>query len=274
MRSGDTVLCAVDRDDRAADLVVAARRLSCVAGMRPVFVHVDASADSDVAELVEMGVAPDELPVRSGDPECEVLRLVRDERPAIAVVGGGHRGSVAEALLGGVCASLAHDPSCPVMVVAPGMDVSFDGGPVVCGLRLDHTAGGPARWAGQLAALADRWLILANMVSATQLAALGAPHAPVAAATAGLVEAEERTAFERLRDTLADLRLPSAARGDVAVRIAPAVDGLAELADDVDADAIVVGAHRRGPVRKIVLGSIWRELWQRAPCPVIVVADD
>ena len=61
--------------------------------MRPVFAHVAARADADVGELVEMGIAPDELPVRSGNPECEVLRLVRDERPALALVGGGHRGA-------------------------------------------------------------------------------------------------------------------------------------------------------------------------------------
>jgi nucleotide-binding universal stress UspA family protein len=145
---------------------------------------------------------------------------------------------------------------------------------VVCGVKLDHAAGRPARWAGRFAALADRWLVLAHAVSPIGVAALGTPHAPVAAATVGLIEAEERTAVERLRDTLAELRLPRGGRGDVAVRTGPPPIGLAELAEDMDADAIVVGAHRRGAVREAMLGSVWRELWQRAPCPVIVVADD
>ncbi len=274
MHSCDTVLCAVDHDDRAADLIVAARRLSCVAGMRPVFAHVAARADADVGELIEMGIAPDELRVRSGDAQSEILRLVRDERPAMTLVGGGHGGSLVEAVLGGVCTSLAYDPSCPVVVVAPGMDVSFDGGPLVCGVEVDRAAGRPARWAGHLAALADRWLVLAHMVSPGLAAALGAPHAPVAAATIGLIDAEERTAGERLREALAQLRLSAGARGDVAVRTSPAIVGLAEVAEDLDADAIVVGAHRRGMVREVVLGSLWRELWHTAPCPVIVVADD
>lgn len=273
MRRGDTIVCAIDRDDRAADLVVAARRVSSVAGARPVFLHVVASADARVDELIDLGIAPDELHVRRGDPECEAVRLVRDERAGMALVGAGHRGSVAEALLGGVCAGLAYDPSCPVMVVGPGMDVSFDGGPVVCGLKLDDAAGRPARWARQFAELADCWLVLAHMVSPTTVAALGVPHAPVGAAAVALIEAEERTAVQRLHATLSELRLPGG-RGDIAVRTAPAVIGLVELAEDVGADAIVVGAHRRGPLRQIVLGSIWRELWQRAPCPVIVVVDD
>lgn len=105
-------------------------------------------------------------------------------------------------------------------------------------------------------------------------AALGVPHTPVGAATVELIEAEERTAGECLREALAQLRLSPGARGDVAVRIGPAIVGLAEVAEDLHADAIVVGAHRRGPVREVVLGSLWRELWHRSPCPVIVVADD
>lgn len=176
--------------------------------------------------------------------------------------------------MGGVCAGLAHDPSCPVMVVAAGMDVSFDGGPVVCGVELDRTPGRPAKWAGRLAALADRWLVLAHMISPNLVAALGVPHAPVAAAIVELIAAEERTAGECLREALAQLQLFPGARADVAVRISPAIVGLAEVAEDLHADAIVVGAHRRGPVHEVVLGSLWRELWHRSPCPVIVVADD
>ena len=152
------------------------------------------------------------------------------------------------------------------MVVAAGMDISFDGGPAGVRVELDRTPARPAMWAGRLAALADRWLVLAHMISPSLVAALGVPHAPAAAATVGLIEAEERTAGECLREALAQLRLPPGARGDVAVRIGPAIVGLAEIAEDLHADAIVVGAHRRGPVREVVLGSLWRSRTRlRAP---------
>ena len=118
-----------------------------------------------------------------------------------------------------------------------------------------------------MAALADRWLVLAHMISPNLVAALGVPHAPVAAATVGLIEAEERTAGECLREALAQLRLSPGARADVAVRIGPAIVGLAEVAEDLHADAIVVGAHRRGPVREVVLGSLWRGAGTVVPVP-------
>lgn len=269
-----TVLCAIDRDDRAGDLVVAARRVACVTGLRPVFVHVARTAEAGAAEMAEVGVARSELRVLRGDPERELLGLVRDERPAIAVVGATHRGILVDALLGGVCAKLAQDPSCPVMVVAPGMTTAFEGGPVVCGVKLDDTAGRCANWASSFAALTDRWLVLAHVVSTTQIAALATAHAPASAATVGLIEAEERTARQRLDATRGELDVPAAARSDVAVRTGTPAVGLVELAEDLAADAIVVGAHRRAPFREAVIGSIWRELWRRAPCPVIVVADE
>jgi nucleotide-binding universal stress UspA family protein len=40
------------------------------------------------------------------------------------------------------------------------------------------------------------------------------------------------------------------------------------------ADLILIGSHARGRVAQFLLGSVARELIQRAPCPVLVVAHD
>ena len=46
---------------------------------------------------------------------------------------------------------------------------------------------------------------------------------------------------------------------------------LLRLANDRDASAVVVGAHRYGRVERIVMGSTSRQVLEHARCPVLVV---
>lgn len=55
--------------------------------------------------------------------------------------------------------------------------------------------------------------------------------------------------------------------GDVA-------DGILALAEEVDADRIVVSGRRRSPTGKAVFGSVSQEVLLNAPCPVTYVHED
>ena len=46
---------------------------------------------------------------------------------------------------------------------------------------------------------------------------------------------------------------------------------LADVASDVDADAIVVGTRGHGPIAGAVVGSVTQQLLHVAPCPVLAV---
>lgn len=64
---------------------------------------------------------------------------------------------------------------------------------------------------------------------------------------------------------------------NVALRIAHSIgpqpaQGIADIAREVDADAIVIGTHGRSPMRGLVLGSVAQRLLQIAPCPVLSVS--
>ena len=53
----------------------------------------------------------------------------------------------------------------------------------------------------------------------------------------------------------------------------PAVD-LIDVADEVNADFIVIGMRRRSPVGKLLLGSIAQQVLLDASCPVLAVKSD
>ena len=50
-------------------------------------------------------------------------------------------------------------------------------------------------------------------------------------------------------------------------------DALLKLVDDVDAEVLVIGARRRSPVGKFLLGSVTQTLILQAEVPVLVVKD-
>jgi nucleotide-binding universal stress UspA family protein len=271
-----TVICAIDDDKRAGDVVVAARRLAAVADLRPLFVHVreaGAQTGGDRARATErafmgLGVAREELRCEAGNARSAVVRVAREERAALALAGAGRRGMIARALLGGVCGALSDDPSCPVAVVPDGADVGFAGGPIVC--AVDGGDDEPViRWAAAFAAAADCWLVLVHIVTLAPLAAMAAVHGGAGPAAPMLLETEEETALARLQAIRR--RLPRAVRSDATVRCGDVPAELVELAQDLRADALVVGTRGRRPVHDIVFGSVVERLFDLAVCPVVVV---
>ena len=53
-----------------------------------------------------------------------------------------------------------------------------------------------------------------------------------------------------------------------------ASDAVLGIADDVGADLLIVGIHRRSPVGKALLGSNAQRILLSAPCPVLAVRAD
>ena len=79
------------------------------------------------------------------------------------------------------------------------------------------------------------------------------------------IDAELEQAREDLRGRGVDVEVRQLVRGNE-----PAEDLIA-VANEIDADLIVIGLRRRTPVGKLILGSNAQRILRDAPCPVLAV---
>ncbi len=87
------------------------------------------------------------------------------------------------------------------------------------------------------------------------------------------VEYESEGAMRRARESFHRMgeELPEGVDVRQRVEVGAVVEELISIARDEDAELIVVGSRGRGALSSAVLGSVSRELTQRAPCPVVIV---
>jgi nucleotide-binding universal stress UspA family protein len=145
-------------------------------------------------------------------------------------------------------------------------------GSILCGVDGSADSLAALEVAGRLAGRLGTRLVLAHVVDHTQ-----APYAAVGAMGVGgfappitpapLDEIEQ--VGERLLDQAADeLGLTEAERRVV---IGLPAERLADLADDEEAELIVVGSRGRGAFKAAFLGSVSTSLVGVACCPVLIV---
>jgi nucleotide-binding universal stress UspA family protein len=246
MDVGGTLLCAIDRDDRGATLVACAREWAGAAGLRPLFVHAvePARGGADAAgpvrdDLRALGVGEGELRVVTGEAATAVLAAIRAAGPALVLVAAGG----ADDAVGPTCRAVLGHAAVPVVVVPPGADTSFSGGPIACALSLGAGDEAAVRFARRLATATGRALALANVVGARDAAMLAAA---------------------RTRRSLAPEARDELSAGALAER-------LVGVARQAEADALVVASDRDTDARDGTRASVARRLWTRSPCPVVVV---
>ena len=83
---------------------------------------------------------------------------------------------------------------------------------------------------------------------------------------------ESEQALEAIRAELRDAGVEHDIRQ--LVRGMDPADDLVNVANDVDAEFIVIGLRRRSPVGKLILGSNAQRVRLDAPCPVLAVKAD
>jgi nucleotide-binding universal stress UspA family protein len=201
--------------------------------------------------------------VRDGHP-VDVL-------PDLLVVGSRGVGENPALALGSTSLHLLQAAEVPVLVVP---DLPADRTPAD-GVHLHHILVGVDRSAPSLAALelaADLAGSLGGSLSVLEVFEYVPPF-PLGPSTAVTSEGEEH-AIERtmtlLETEVSDIR----ERGvgvQVIVRSGEPAPTLLELADDLDADLVVVGTRGRGGPDELLLGSVARTVADRARRPTLVV---
>jgi nucleotide-binding universal stress UspA family protein len=142
---------------------------------------------------------------------------------------------------------------------------------ILCGVDGSADSQAALAVATRLANRLQAKLVLAHVAEPAHLPyAAAAPFGGMAGPMAITEEVGmQKEAAERLLEEVAD----DAGLVDTERRVAvgSAAEGLADLADEVNADMIVVGSRGRGAFKAAFLGSVSSSLVGIARCPVLIV---
>jgi nucleotide-binding universal stress UspA family protein len=210
--------------------------------------------------------------VREGHPVDVLLAAAARERASLLVVGSRGVGGNPALALGSTSLRLLQEACLPVLVVPERRKATPEGHD---GLRLRHLLVGVDGSAASRAALdvaADVAAMLGGSLSVLHVFEHVRPF-PVAPRGDRGTEGNECVrdqALELLEAAARDIRR----RGvgvQVVLRSGEPASTLLALADDVDADLVVVGTRGRGGPADMLLGSVARTVADRAGRPTLVV---
>jgi nucleotide-binding universal stress UspA family protein len=223
-----------------------------------------------MTQIQAQGVAVD-LISRNGPPE-EVLAQAAADRQAelIAIGSHGHTG-IARMLLGSVASSTIRHATCDVLVCrGPTAGTRFqrplvatDFSPVAAKV-LEHAA--RVAEPGAPFDLVHAWQLPTGSWGATLLGQARFPWSTVRDA----VLASARSLADKLVAEHQDLGHPL----NVDLVQGPPASVITHAAERAGNDLIVVGAHGRRGVRRLLLGSVAESTIRHSPCSVLVVHGD
>ena len=206
--------------------------------------------------------------VVTGDARHVLERAVLESDAEAAVVGDAAHWRMARPHLGSVAGHLAHHSARPVVVV-PDPDRGASRPGAVCVGRLvvgvDGSAGSEVAlaWAAGLASRAGASVLAAHFHDPL---ADSYPHPEEGVEWRSHDEPEVRAMVQREADHGVDI--------DLTFRGAHRVEGLLDLAEEVDAAMIVVGARGHASLHHVLLGGTAMELLHHSHRPVGVVPNE
>lgn len=194
-------------------------------------------------------------------PAAVLTKLAEDDEFDAIVVGSPHRGAIGRVMLGSVANSLLNGAPTNVAVAPRGYAEEQHEAPRKIGVGYD---GNPeAKFALQQAeALAKR--------SNAKIEILTVVRPPVAAPmfAPGVYSPQSPADPDRVLNEGVNSVDPSLAAERVRLDGDPAMELLRACERGVD--LLVVGSRGYGPMTRVLLGSVGRELALKAPCPVLV----
>jgi nucleotide-binding universal stress UspA family protein len=226
-----------------------------------------ADAEATLAQARERTHPGEQLDCRAiaGASPAQALHALAEEVGAgTIVVGATHHGTALRLLAGSTPEHVLDGSPCPVAVAPEGFARQHPSTPRQIAVAYD---GSPEseRALALGAALARRSDARLRLVTATGPAAAAYPPLdPGAYAQLGELAREE--AREQLDTAIAQLE---GVRAEGVVRDGEPVEVVS--ADSAGDDLLICGSRGRGPVRRVLLGSVSSRLLRHAACPVVVV---
>lgn len=208
--------------------------------------------------------------VLRGRPATAIIDAARSSAVDLIVVGSRGHGAIESMLLGSVSAEVIDHAPAPVLVARSGrierVVLAWDG----------------SSWASTAADRLSRWPIFArSSVRVVSVADVEIPWWTGFPEPGSLdlmpiyldaIDASRRQHDELANEMTAQLR-SAGLRAEAERRDGDAATSILAAANASAADVIVMGTHGRTGLRRLLLGSVARNVLQHAPCSVLVVRD-
>lgn len=232
-----------------------------------------ADAEAAVAHaaraLAETGVRV-ETAVLRGRPGSAIVDKAEAVGANVIVLGSRGHGTISTMLLGSVSAEVADHAHCPVLVAR---------GPRLTRVILGADGSEFARTAEQVL---SQWPIFDRAaIEVVSVANLGMPWTSSLALSASAASPEEMVdagrevvvVFQRMAEEAAARLSAEGLRATPRVVEGDPAAELLRIAEHDQADLIVVGTHGRTGLRRLLAGSVARNVMLHAPCSVLVVRE-
>lgn len=234
--------------------------------MEPVPVEMDwqkqrAAESMQRLELFDpLHLFPHETVLRQGAPWLEMADLIEARNIDLIVLGTHGRGVIGTLVLGSVAEEVLRHASCPVLTV----------GPDVLRILVDHQQLSHVLFATDFSEGSMHALPYALSLAEENNAELTLMH---------VLEQLQPMPLAYSKDLLADYRkrlwqmVPDDAnlwcKPQVTVAVGSAGEEIARTAHDLQADLIVMGAHKAGPVANHLPWTVVHSVVRHARCPVL-----
>lgn len=204
----------------------------------------------------------------SGVGAAMVLQHTAEQQHAdLLVLGSSRRGAVGRVLVGSVTEETLHGAPCPVAVAPVGLNRSLND-PRIANIAVayddDEQAGNALRLAGALAAETGAHLQVIVIANTATPRVLGSTAGLAYSAT---IESRMKMAQDDVAAAIASLPSELTVSSDVRKGLPPEEI----LRSSHGVDLLVLGSHGRGPLGRVVLGSVSDAVVRAAACPVLVV---
>ncbi len=218
--------------------------------------------DEEIRNIENVGGMVTESHLRLGAAAQEIVNLAEELKVGLIAVGSRGRSRIERALMGSVSDSVVRHAHCPVLVgrlkplISPAcILVATDG---------SEEATLAAKTAAELAyrTYSELHLVcIANTYSSYYVA-----H------ETGLAETLQQRAQEVLDDQVEEIEQSGGEVAGKHVRVSERhpSDGIVRVAEDIEADLIVMGSRGLGGIRRALMGSVSDSVVRHAQCPVLV----